>query len=203
MILAKENDSTIFPKYYWSNGKLQRKGKLVVGQDNSMKQELLLHFHASSSTGHSGVYTVKRLAAVVYWKGMWKDVREFVRTCSTCQCYKPENRPTLGLLQPLPMPAGVFTNITMDFIGGLPKSGGKSAIMVVVDHLTKYGNFMLLPHPYSAKTVAQLFLDHVYKLHGLPNTITSDKDSVFTSSFWKEFFKLQGMELQFSTAYHP
>ena len=134
---------------------------------------------------------------------MWKDVREFVRTWSTCQRYKLENRATPGLLQPLPMPVGVFTNITTDFIEGLPKSGGKSVIMVVVDRLTKYGHFMLLPHLYSAKTVAQLFLDHDYKLHGLPDTITSDRDSIFTSYFWKEFFKLQGVALQFSIAYHP
>ena len=127
-----------------------------------MKQELLLHFHSSSSTGHYRVYnTVKRLATVVYWKGMWKDVRKFVRTCSTCQRYKPKNRATPDLLQPLPIPAGVFTDITMDFIKGLPKSSGRSTIMVVVDRLTKYGNFMMLPHPYSAKIMAQLFLDHV------------------------------------------
>ena len=152
--------------------------------------------YSSSSASHSGVYnTVKRLSTVVYWKGMWKDVCEFVRTYSTCQRYKPENRATPGLLQPLPIPRGVFTDISMDFIEGLPKSGGKSTIMVVVDRLTKYGHFMLLPHPYSAKMVAQVFIDHVYKLHGLPNTITSDRDSVFTSSFWKEFFKLQGAAL--------
>ncbi|RVX10301.1 Retrovirus-related Pol polyprotein from transposon 17.6 [Vitis vinifera] len=117
--------------------------------------------------------------------------------------FKPENKPYSGLLQPLPIPEGVFTDITMDFIEGLPKSNGKTTIFVVVDRLTKYGHFMLLPHPYTAKMVAQVFLDSVYKLHGLPHSITCDKDPIFTSVFWQEFFKLQGVSLQLSTAYHP
>ncbi|RVW78323.1 Retrovirus-related Pol polyprotein from transposon 17.6 [Vitis vinifera] len=117
--------------------------------------------------------------------------------------FKPENKPYSGLLQPLPIPEGVFTDITMDFIEGLPKSNGKTAIFVVVDRLTKYGHFMLLPHPYTAKMVAQVFLDSVYKLHGLPHSITCDRDPIFTSVFWQEFFKLQGVSLQLSTAYHP
>ncbi|RVW67108.1 Retrovirus-related Pol polyprotein from transposon 17.6 [Vitis vinifera] len=79
----------------------------------------------------------------------------------------------------------------------------KTAIFVVVDRLTKYGHFMLLPHPYTAKMVAQVFLDSVYKLHGLPHSITCDRDPIFTSVFWQEFFKLQGVSLQLSTAYHP
>lgn len=69
----------------------------------------------------------------------------------------------------------------MDFIEGLPKSQGKSLILVVVDRLTKYAHFMALAHPYTTKHVAQVFLDNVYKLHGLPETITSDRDLVFTS----------------------
>ncbi|KAL6312566.1 hypothetical protein AAG906_005983 [Vitis piasezkii] len=92
---------------------------------------------------------------------------------------------------------GVFTDITMDFIEGLPKSNGKTTIFVVVDRLTKYGHFMLLPHPYTAKMVAQLFLDSVYKLHGLPHSITCDRDPIFTSVFWQEFFKLQGVSLHY------
>lgn len=69
----------------------------------------------------------------------------------------------------------------MDFIEGLPKSHGKTTIFVVVDRLTKYAYFMSLSHPYTAKDVAKFFLDNVYKLHGLPSTIVSDRDVVFTS----------------------
>ncbi|XP_076947035.1 uncharacterized protein LOC143618840 [Bidens hawaiensis] len=108
-----------------------------------------------------------------------------------------------GLLQPLPISDMVFSDISMDFIGGLPNVKGNDTIFVVVDRLTKYGHFMTLGHPFSAKDVAQVFLDNVYKLHGCPNSIISDRDPVFLSSFWTEFLHLQGVEAKLSTAYHP
>ncbi|RVW97594.1 Transposon Ty3-G Gag-Pol polyprotein [Vitis vinifera] len=178
IIKAKEADPSAYPKYSWRGEELRRKGKLVVGVNEQLRREILNSFHDSPTGGHSGVYvTTKRISAVVYWKGLRKFVREYVRNCSVCQRFKPENKPYSGLLQPLPVPEGVFTDITMDFIEGLPKS--------------------------NAKMVAQVFLDSVYKLHGLPHSITCDRDPIFTSVFWQEFFKLQGVSLQLSTAYHP
>jgi hypothetical protein len=91
----------------------------------------------------------------------------------------------------------------MDFIVGLPKAGNKSVIMVVVDRLSKYAHFCPLPHPFTPTLVAQVFLDHIFKLHGMPTSIVSDRDPTFTNTFWKELFKLQGTQLNMSTAYHP
>lgn len=91
----------------------------------------------------------------------------------------------------------------MDFIEGLPLSHGKNVILVIVDRFTKAGHFLALSHPFTATQVAQLFLDNIYRLHGLPKTITSDRDKVFTSSFWKELFRSIGTKLQLSTSYHP
>ena len=91
----------------------------------------------------------------------------------------------------------------MDFIEGLPKSNGYSVIMVVVDRLTKFAHFVAVKHPYTASTIAQLFMDNIVKLHGLPNSIVSDRDTIFVSAFWKELFKLYRVNLQLSTAYHP
>jgi hypothetical protein len=91
----------------------------------------------------------------------------------------------------------------MDFIEGLPKSEGKDVIMVVVDRFSKYAHFMSLIHPYSAPTMANIFMDNVYKLHGLPTSIVSDRDPVFLSKFWKEMFSIQGVNLLYSLAYHP
>jgi hypothetical protein len=91
----------------------------------------------------------------------------------------------------------------MDFITGLPKSRNKSVIMLVVDRLSKYAHFCVLQHPFTASTVAQIFMDQVFKLHGMPHSIVSDRDPTFTSNFWQELFKIQGTELHLSTAYHP
>lgn len=106
-------------------------------------------------------------------------------------------------MQPLPVPNGVFRDLTIDFIKRLPKSQGKSVILVVVDKLTKYGHFMGLAHPFLVPPVAQTFLDNVYKLHGMSSSITSDKGSIFLSKFWQELFKLQDVGLQLSIIYHP
>jgi hypothetical protein len=91
----------------------------------------------------------------------------------------------------------------MDFTTGLPKSGNKSVIMVFVDHLSKYSHFYALQHPFTASTVAQLFMDQVFKLHGMLHSIVFDCDPTFTSNFWQELFKLQGTQLHLNTSYHP
>jgi len=108
-----------------------------------------------------------------------------------------------GLLQPLSVPGGTCEAITMDFIKGLPSSEGRNAILVVVDRFTKYGHFIALTHPFTAQDIAQVFLDHFYKFHGLPAVIVTDRDKIFTSVFWKELFKKLGVRMLMSTAYHP
>ena len=91
----------------------------------------------------------------------------------------------------------------MDFIKSLPLSNGKDTILVVVDRLNKSAHFLPLAHPFTAKTVAEKFVEGVFKLHGMPRSIISDRDPVFISNFWREFFKLSGTQLKMSSAYHP
>ena len=91
----------------------------------------------------------------------------------------------------------------MDFIEGLPKSEGYSVILVIVDRLTKYAHFLPVRHPYTAISIAKLFLDTIVKLHGMPQSIISDRDPIFMSSFWRELFKLYKVHLNLSTTYHP
>lgn len=109
----------------------------------------------------------------------------------------------MGLLQPLPIPQGMWQDLTMDFIEGLPKSEGYKAILVIVDRLTKYAHFLPVKHPYIVASIAQLFMDNVVKLHGMPKSIVIDRDPIFVSHFWREFFKAYKVELKYSTAYHP
>jgi hypothetical protein len=164
----------------------------------------LEEFHATPEGGHSGFYrTYRRLAANVYWVGMKNTIQDYVRGCDTCQRLKYLASSPGGLLQPLPIPHRIWEDISMDFITGLPKSKGFEAILVVVDRLSKYSHFIPLKHPYTAKTIAEIFVKEVVRFHGIPLSIVSDKDPIFMSNFWQEIFKLQGTQLRFSTAYHP
>ena len=124
-----------------------------------------------------------------------------MQQCGVCQKAKHTNTHPAGKLQPLPIPAGAWQDLSMDFIEGLPKSDGFSVI--VVDRLTKYAHFLPVKHPFTAQGVARLFLDTVVKLHGFPKTIVSDRDKIFLSCFWRELFELYGVKLASSTAYHP
>ena len=108
----------------------------------------------------------------------------------------------LGELQPLPITTIVWTNISMDFIVVLSKSNKKSIIMVVVDHLSKYAHFCALQHLFKAFMITQVFMDKIFKLHGIMQSIVMDHDLTFASDFWQESFKLNNTHLNLHTAYH-
>lgn len=91
----------------------------------------------------------------------------------------------------------------MDLVIGLPRAESFDSVLVVVDRLSKYAHFIPLKHPYSAASIAQIFIREIVRLHGIPQSILSDRDSAFTSLFWDELFKWQGTKLKRSTAYHP
>ena len=128
---------------------------------------------------------------------------QHVRECSIYQQNKIENTHPAGLLQPLPIPEQKWESISMDFITGLPKVQGRDCLYVVVDRLTKFAHFFSIPSDYSTAQVAELFFREVFRLHRLPKTIVSDRDSKFTGAFWQELFRLVGTELATSTSYHP
>ncbi|XP_056696470.1 transposon Tf2-1 polyprotein isoform X1 [Spinacia oleracea] len=190
--------------YQLQHGILRKNNRMVVGPDQELRHKIITWQHASPEGGHSGrELTLKRIKALFTWKGLSKEVRTFVRNCVTCQAAKHDTSAYPGLLQPLPIPEEVWVDVSMDFISGLPKSGGKDVIFVVVDRLSKYAHFIALSHPYTAVQVAQCYLDNVFKHHGWPRSIVSDRDSVFLSNFWQGLFSLQGIDFLLSSAYHP
>lgn len=115
---------------------------------------------------------------------------------------KAESIPYPGLLQPLTVPSQVWTSVSMDFIEGLPKSNGKTVILLVVDRLSKYAHFMALSHPFTARIVAKCYFDSVIKLHRIPTDIVCDRDKIFTSQFCKELFQLLSTRLPIFSSYH-
>ncbi|KAL6578234.1 hypothetical protein OROMI_010562 [Orobanche minor] len=199
-----ESDPAKHPGFYVRSGVLYYKDRLVIPKDSKFIPSLLLEFHQSAAGGHSGYYrTYRRLATNVYWPGMIARVQEFVKACDICQRCKASSAAPGGLLQPLSIPSAIWEDVSMDFIVGLPKSKGFDAILVVVDRLSKYAHFILLKHPYTAKIVAEAFTREVIRHHGIPQSIVSDRDPIFLSSFWREIFRSQGTKLNMSSAYHP
>jgi len=114
---------------------------------------------------------------------MKQDVEDFVKQCSICQQAKHEHSHPAGLLHPLPIPHGAWQDISIDFVEGLPSSEGSNTILVVVDRFTKYAHFLALKHPFTAQQVAKLLLDSVVKLHGVPKSMVSDRDRIFSAPF--------------------
>ncbi|WVZ63784.1 hypothetical protein U9M48_013389 [Paspalum notatum var. saurae] len=156
------------------------------------------------TAGHEGQQkTLVRLRADFHIPQDRALVKNFIRACTTCQRNKTETLQPAGLLQQLEVPSQVWADISLDFVEGLPKVHGKSVILAVVDRFSKYAHFILLSHPYTALSVARAFFDGIVRLHGFPVSIVSDRDPVFTSNFWRDLFKMAGVKLGMSTAFHP
>jgi hypothetical protein len=133
---------------------------------------------------------------------MRASILQYVQQCSTCSQAKPDRLRYPGLLQPLPVPQSAWEIISTDFVEGLPLSGNANAILVVVDKYSKFAHFVPLCHTFSAASVAKLFMNNIYKLHGLPKSIVSDRERIFTSKLWQLVFKMAGIQLRMSSSYH-
>jgi len=155
---------------------------LYLSKQSKIKSTVLFELHATPTAGFTKTYDkVKRS---FFLDVMKQDIRNFVAECEVCQHNKGETIKSLGTLQPLLIPPTIWKDISMDFITGLPKSGNKSVIMVVVDCLSMYAHFCTLKHPFIASTMAQIFIDQVFKLHSMPHSIVFYRDPTFTRNFW-------------------
>ncbi|WVZ58364.1 hypothetical protein U9M48_008643 [Paspalum notatum var. saurae] len=163
---------------WWTevDGLLLFRGCAFVPDDSALWPRILVAVH---DAGHEGSEkTLHRLRASFYHAHAHRRVREFVHSCSVCQRIKIEHLHPAGLLQPLPVPSAIWSDIAMDFVEGFLKVGGK-------------------------RSIARAFFDNIMHLHGLPCSITSDRELVFTSNFWTELLNLTGIKLKMSLAFHP
>ncbi|CAI7798149.1 unnamed protein product [Closterium sp. NIES-54] len=179
--------------------------EIVVPHVGNLRNDILAEVHATKYGGHLGVKKTRwALSDVYWWPGLGIEVQQFVTRCDTCARNKPSTQKPGGLLQPLEIPDEPWESVSMDFITDLPKTrDGHTAILVFVDRLTKMVHFVPTTTDVSAEDTAKLFVTHVFRLHGLPRVMVSDRDPCFTSRFWQEVIKTLGTKLKMSSAFHP
>lgn len=131
------------------------------------------------------------------------DTRAYVAACPVCVRNKSSNQPSSGLLHPLPIPRRPWSHLALDFVTGLPPSDGKTVILTVVDRFSKFVHLLPLPKLPSAKEMSDLLVREVFRHHGLPVDIVSDRGPQFVSAVWKDFSRALGTTISLSSGFHP
>ena len=186
--------------------RLRYRNRLYVPDYAPLRLHLLQTHHESVAAGHPGrSKTLELLKRTYFWPKMQADVDRFVRNCHTCQCSRTPRHAPFGISRPLPIPDRPWQDISMDFVTGLPASGWQrfNTIWVVVDRLTKARHLVPCHSSVDASDLADLFVKHVFRLHGLPRTIVSDRGPQFAAAFWQRLCGRLGIDRRLSTAFHP
>ena len=205
LVEVKENLAQKHDFNLAADGRLLFQGRTCVPDYAEIKKTILNEAHRSKYTIHPGAAKMYQdLKRNFWWPNMKREIADFVAHCLTCQQVKAEHQKPAGKLKPLEIPEWKWEHIGMDFIMGLPKTkNGMDAIWVIVDRLTKSAHFLSIKSKWTVDVLAALYIKEVVRLHGIPVSITSDRDPRFTSHFWKSLQTAIGTRLNFSTAFHP
>ena len=178
--------------------------RTVVPNNQDIKMQLLREIHAVPYAGHPGyTRTLEITKQFFYWTNMTTEVRNFVLDCPVCQVEKGSHLKPGGKLMPLTLPERKWEHVAIDFIVGMPVQQNCDTILTVVDKATKMCHFIACNEKISAREVAQLYWQHVGRLHGIPSVIISDRDVRFTSRFWRELWRILGTDLRMGSGFHP
>jgi hypothetical protein len=178
---------------------------LLYIPSGEVRTRLLAQAHDVPESGHLGRdKTLERLQRHFYWPGMKMSVQRYCASCEACQLNKPSRRLPIGLLYPLDAPSFPWESMGMDFVMGLPKTkNGYTAIVTFVDRLTKMVHLWPCTDAVTAEETMEIFLKAVWRIHGVPKEIVSDRDPRFVSDFWQALHKRLGTRFNMSTANHP
>jgi RNase H-like domain found in reverse transcriptase/Reverse transcriptase (RNA-dependent DNA polymerase)/Integrase zinc binding domain/Retroviral aspartyl protease/Integrase core domain/Chromo (CHRromatin Organisation MOdifier) domain len=179
--------------------------RLYLPDDRSLRTRILQECHDAPTAGHLGKdKTIEQVKRRFYWPRMDDEIQQYVVGCDACQRNKPSHQSKIGIMQPLPIPERPWQQVSLDLITGLPRSkSGHDAIVVFVDKLTKMVHYVATSTNVTAPKLSQLFMREVCRLHGVPESILSDRDPRFTAHFWRALWDQLGTKLTMSTAYHP
>lgn len=176
----------------------------IPSSAKKLRTAIIKSCHDEVIAAHQGIArTIEKIKGIFWWEGMVKDIENYVRTCESCQRNKAENRSFPSGLNPIDIPPERWHTLTMDFTK-LPKTKeGYDQLTVVVDKFTKRIRMWPSKSTDTALDVAKQFMDNIVKIHGVPKKLITDRDSLFTSNFWKELWKTYQVKMAFSTSYHP
>ena len=180
------------------------KEERIYMPEGALRVEVIRWHHDTAIGGHGGRWKTMELVGKNYWwPGMTKEVAKYVEGCDLCQRHKNRAEALAGKLMPNSIPDKLWMHISADFIVKLPLAQGYDVILVVCNCLTKMAHFILTTEKTSAVGLARLFRDNVWKLHGLPESIISDRGVQFAAGMMKKLNKRLGIRTKLSTAYHP
>ena len=190
----------------WSEeqGLILFRGKVYVPKDMQLRRELVRLHHDTPIAGHPGRWkTLELVTRNYWWPGITKFVFDYVDGCDKCQRYKNFPQPPVGKLMSPETPTEPWKNISAVFIVGLLSAQGFDALLVVVDRAKKQMHAIPTTAETSALGLAKLYRDNVWRYHGLPDSMISDRGPQFAAELMKELNKLLGIQTKLSTAYHP
>ncbi len=174
-----------------------------------VRTELISRHGDDPLAGHFGIdKTRKLIARKYYWPTLCRDVEAYVTGCDVCLASKSVRHKPYGNLQSLPMPTHRWKDLSMDFVTGLPvstnwKGETYDSILVIVDRLTKMVHYEPFKVTIDTPALAEVIIEAVVRHHGLPDSIVSDRGSVFISKFWSSLCYFLGIKRRLSTAFHP
>jgi hypothetical protein len=171
--------------------------RLVVPKDHKLRKQIMDEAHLSKFSIHPGSTKMYQdLKQSFWWTRMRREIAKYVSECDICQRVKASHLKTAGILQPLPISSWKWEDISMDFIIGLPNTSQRhDSIWVIVDRLTKSAHFLPVHTTCNAKRYAEIYLDQIVHLHGIPKTIISDRGAQFVTQFWEQLQDALGTKL--------
>ena len=185
-------------------GLLEVNGLLYIPEDIELRGRIISSRHSHPAAGHPGqAATFELLSRDFWWPSMRRTIARYIRNCETCQRIKPVRHAPYGYLKSLEVPQRRWESVSLDLITGLPQSNSYDAILVVVDRLTKMSHFVACNSNLDSQTFARLYRDSIFRLHGLPESVVSDRGSIFTSAYTTDLCKVLSIRPRLSTAFHP